>query len=454
MLHEGPSVTVPTNDDVVKATLRTLGHPICYFGEGPYERRIRLSIIIEEDPRESQANSNRDIEQKIERFFTEGDEDLVAFRKTIAAYSIPLSYKRLKNARTLRENVDILQMEAHICEYLLHVSKQMTLKYSEVADSRPLMGCKFSPENKKIATFGMSCNIKIWDSEFLNSVEIFEGHKNKINDIDWISTDIDLSYIVSCDANSHIYLWNNNGVIARRFEDHEDTVNCVKFHPVSKYIISASNDETWRSWDIEKGKQVVIQEGHSRGINRLDIHLDGALLATGDLGGIVNIWDLRSGYLIMPLTEHVGQILSVKFSPRCGVTLATASDDNTIKIWDLRNAKIPLQHCIFGHTKRISEVLYEPKYGRYLISVAYDGYTKFWTTQDLHNSLHDGKETNLSGKKYTCFKILISEDHRISGIDISPNGMQVASVGFDRCIKLWSCSEIFNGVNVDRDYVF
>lgn len=39
-------VTVSTDDSEVKKSLRQLGEPICLFGEGPAERRIRLRDLL------------------------------------------------------------------------------------------------------------------------------------------------------------------------------------------------------------------------------------------------------------------------------------------------------------------------------------------------------------------------------------------------------------------------
>ncbi len=43
-------------------------------------------------------------------------------------------------------------------------------------------------------------------------------------------------------------------------------------------------------------------------------------------------------YLILfSFQGHVKQVLGVDFAP-CGVKLATGSDDNTIRLWDLRRS--------------------------------------------------------------------------------------------------------------------
>ena len=39
-------INVSTDDSEVKKNLRLLGEPICLFGEGPAERRIRLRDLL------------------------------------------------------------------------------------------------------------------------------------------------------------------------------------------------------------------------------------------------------------------------------------------------------------------------------------------------------------------------------------------------------------------------
>ena len=56
---------------------------------------------------------------------------------------------------------------------------------------------------------------------------------------------------------------------------------------------------------------------------------------TGDLGGAGMVWDLRSGQGVLSIMGHVKQLICSSFSSN-GYHLATGSDDNTIKIWDLR----------------------------------------------------------------------------------------------------------------------
>ncbi|HWR49429.1 MAG TPA: hypothetical protein VN327_17730, partial [Pseudonocardiaceae bacterium] len=71
---------------------------------------------------------------------------------------------------------------------------------------------------------------------------------------------------------------------------------------------------------------------------------DGRTLATASDDQTVILWDLtnpaRPTRLGSPLTGHTGIVESVAFSPD-GRTLATASDDRTVILWDLTNSTRP-----------------------------------------------------------------------------------------------------------------
>lgn len=68
-------------------------------------------------------------------------------------------------------------------------------------------------------------------------------------------------------------------------------------------------------WDIEKKKELLLQEGHSGSIFSMAFNTDGSLLCTGDLHGIGLVWDLRSGKNILQFPAHVKQVISVNFLP-------------------------------------------------------------------------------------------------------------------------------------------
>ena len=81
----------------------------------------------------------------------------------------------------------------------------------------------------------------------------------------------------------------------------------------------------------------------------------------------------------MPLTGHYKQILSSDFHYD-GYQLATGSQDNSIRIWDLRK-----KSCIVNipaHMKIVSDLHFEKVHSRFLYSCSYDGTVKVFSTKD------------------------------------------------------------------------
>ena len=79
----------------------------------------------------------------------------------------------------------------------------------------------------------------------------------------------------------------------------------------------------------------------------------------------------------MTLPGHQGQIHSVTFSPD-GRTLASASGDRTIKLWNIATGK---EQCTFrGHTNQVRVVIFT-RDGQCLISGSSDETIKLWDVQ-------------------------------------------------------------------------
>ncbi len=72
--------------------------------------------------------------------------------------------------------------------------------------------------------------------------------------------------------------------------------------------------------------------GHEGCVTSVAISADGQTLASGSEDDTIKLWSLKTGDLLHTLTGHTDAVLSVAFSPD-GQTLASGSEDSTIKIW-------------------------------------------------------------------------------------------------------------------------
>jgi WD40 repeat protein len=74
-------------------------------------------------------------------------------------------------------------------------------------------------------------------------------------------------------------------------------------------------------------------EGHSSLVNSVAFSPDSTRLASASDDNTVKIWDASSGACLQTLEGHNSWVRSVAFSPD-STRLASASDDKTVKIWD------------------------------------------------------------------------------------------------------------------------
>lgn len=140
---------------------------------------------------------------------------------------------------------------------------------------------------------------------------------------------------------------------------------------------------------------------------------------SGDSYGIGLAWDLRSGRNILQLQGHVGQILALKFSSNC-YQIASGSDDNTIKIWDLRK-----KGCVYNlpaHTQAISDIYWEQSDSKFLLSCSFDGTFKLWNNRDWSMV-----------KSYTN-----SVDSKLTSIAMTKDNKNILTTSVDRTVKKWS----------------
>ena len=71
-------------------------------------------------------------------------------------------------------------------------------------------------------------------------------------------------------------------------------------------------------------------------MNSCDISPDGTLLATASDDRTVRLWELPDGTSKAVLTGHLSWVEGCAFSPD-GALLATTSRDRTIRLWDTRS---------------------------------------------------------------------------------------------------------------------
>ncbi len=118
-----------------------------------------------------------------------------------------------------------------------------------------------------------------------------------------------------------------------------------------------------------------------KAVSSLALSRDGDRLATASLDQTLKIWDARSGELLRSLAPVTTVFTALAFGPD-GKRLAAVGHDQAVKIWDLDDGKV-IRSFPTGRYF-ISGVSFSPD-GRWFAAPALDGF-KVWDTGTWHEN--------------------------------------------------------------------
>ncbi|XP_022842865.1 WD repeat-containing protein VIP3-like [Olea europaea var. sylvestris] len=207
----------------------------------------------------------------------------------------------------------------------------------------------------------------------------------------------------------------------------------VAAHPSGRIAASASIDSFIRVFDVATNNTIATLEAPPSEVWKLQFNPQGTVLAAAGGGSAsVKLWDTAQWQLIATLSvprleglkpsEKTGSkkfVLSVAWSPD-GTQIACGSMDGTISIFDVTRAKF--LHHLEGHSMPVRSLVYSsaPLDARVLFSASDDGHVHVYDTE---------------GK--TLISSLSGHASWVLSVDVSPDGMAIATGSSDRSVRLW-----------------
>ncbi|WP_438471304.1 nSTAND1 domain-containing NTPase [Streptomyces asiaticus] len=169
----------------------------------------------------------------------------------------------------------------------------------------------------------------------------------------------------------------------------------------------------------ENTAQLPLQRrltGHKGDVGAVAFSPDGHTLATGSDDGTVRLWDPATGRTRRALTSHNGAVRAVAFNPD-GHTLATSSADRTVRLWDPATGRT--RRILTGHNGAVRAVAFNPD-GRTLATADENGTVRLWDSA--------------TGRTQ---RTLTSHNGAVTSVAFNPDGRTLATAGTDDIVRLW-----------------
>ncbi len=239
------------------------------------------------------------------------------------------------------------------------------------------------------------------------------GHKGTV----WtVVISRDGQQLVSGSEDNTIKVWNlKTGHLSQTLAGHSDTVRAIALSADGQTLASGSGDKTLKLWNLQTGKVLNTLTGHSGSVWSIAINGNGHLVS-GSEDGKIKLWNIQTGKLQRTLSAHSGRVFSVAISSDRQI-IASGGIDKTIKIWNTQTGK--LLRTIAGHTDAVRSVVFSPD-GQQLASSSWDKTIKIWQWQ--------------TGEQVRTLK---GHTARVISVACSGDGKTLASASSDRTIKIW-----------------
>lgn len=300
---------------------------------------------------------------------------------------------------------------------------------------QPILCVSFSPAGKGrwLATGSGDCTARIWDTDTGTPRHTLKQHRGWVLAVAWSP---DGSRLATCSMDGTVIVWDpeTGKPVGKELTGHSKPVLAVAWEPLhlvnrsdggdddgvyddngpGPQLASASKDGTVRVWAANTGRCQYTLSGHRGSVSCVKWGGTG-LLYSASHDKTVRVWNARRGTLMHELKAHAHWVnhlaLSTDFVLRTGYfdhtgavpptdeakrekarerfekaatvngalreRLASASDDFTMYLWDpMHQASKPVTRMV-GHQKAINHVTFSPD-GLFVASSGWDNHTKIW----------------------------------------------------------------------------
>ncbi|XP_052258916.1 periodic tryptophan protein 2 homolog isoform X2 [Dreissena polymorpha] len=308
-------------------------------GLKPFEAPDGETSTIEAPDGEDEAEETKD---KVVRMTK--DEEAKMVDKILYKRTAKHSYKEARGDKAgfgkvtstaFHKNTHILVTGFEDGVFFLHEMPDFNLIHSLSISDQNIASIEFNKSGDWIA-FGCSGlgQLLVWEWQSETYVLKQQGHFNNMN---CLAYSPDAQNLATGGDDGKVKVWNtSSGFCFVTFTEHLAGITGVTFNQKGQVVLSSSLDGTVRAFDLNRYRNFrTFTSPRPTQFSCLAIDPSGDIVCAGAMDSFeIFVWSMQTGRLLEVLAGHEGPISSLSFSPT-QVQLASASWDNTVKIWDV-----------------------------------------------------------------------------------------------------------------------
>lgn len=241
----------------------------------------------------------------------------------------------------------------------------------------------FVGDGERLLSAGSDGTVRVWSTDGSAEPIVLRRHGDEIGAM---AISDDARWAVTGSIDGSLVRWDlradpiEGSAVA--LAGHEGEVRTVAISDDGRWLASGGADRRARLWSLAEGRTTATLRGHDEAISALAFGPGARRLATGGTDGQLRVWDLEATHpdeTGRPLVGHTQTITALVFVAHD--VLASASNDGTVRLWQLASGEAVVLRGHDGPVKRLiaSSSAIDPE-ARWLVSISYDGSARLWPT--------------------------------------------------------------------------